>query len=826
MGRKAKKAPVKEEAAAVSVRSTDEAEKSRKSGKLRLITFYSDKQGKKYREFSNFYSEVPAFQFVLPAFCRRDGWPESWPCQFSEKAIMLIKAALMCDREAYGEIQHSTTPAACKKLGRGVQNFDQKLWEQHLEETAFEVVRQKFAADEALSAVLLSTGNAVLAEAAPYDCIWGIGLGTSDERSMNPAQWRGRNILGFALMRARAFLRGESLSAAEAQASVAGFGDASMPSGEGAGTSTVATVPEDEEKLLRPVTEPEAAFLPGECCVAVAEGLEPGFQNACDTDQPETYSSADADMNRCLVDGPVEVQRGPPGSFSKYEKMGESSGAVGASGNGTGRYVVTEKVHGANFCVIAAFVGGGAVDVCFAKRTAILGRVEDAEDFYSCRSSGLLGQLRPLAEALLRHLARPGGPAAGTAAVHIYGELFGGRYPHPDVPVVGGLQPVQVGIWYAPDLNFMAFDVAVEPENGQRAYIDYAAARKACESCGFLFASPLFEGTLSECVDFPNQFETTVPSRLGLPHLATSEDGMQNLAEGVVVRPCKEPRSRCSGAGRKESGRGLFKRKIPQFSEKRYQNEDFKKGRAGHCGVAPAISDVESARYEIMACVNEQRLAAVMSKIGRVDPRDQLACRRLLEDFIKDVCDSLEDAEAAVLQGSLELQQELEELCSEVMHNSLQQFSCFAAWNISSDLAAQTADTATASVPPILSRHISEHGGPEVPEGQAHQWTEALLENPDVKHAVCTSTFQKYAKDHGDPLGRDALELCCREICNKLQLPIPSGSNLDKALHKFSSDGRLGTSEFKKFFTLLLKQSVSRQSHAVSEKSRVNHEER
>mmetsp|Transcript_105817 Transcript_105817/g.183985 ORF Transcript_105817/g.183985 Transcript_105817/m.183985 type:complete len:589 (+) Transcript_105817:67-1833(+) len=343
MGRKAKKIPVKQEAAAVGVPRTSKAEKMRKSEKAeqsqkplkpRVIAFYSDKQGKKYREFSNFYSDTPAFRFVLPAFCRREGWPDSWPCQFSEKAIMLTKAALMGDEEAFGEIQRASSPVACKKLGRGVQNFDQKLWLEHVEEIAFEVVRQKFAADDALGAVLLSTGNAVLAEAAPNDCIWGIGLGTTDDRSLDPAQWCGRNILGFSLMRARAFLRGESLSFDEARV-LADLGEASILSSMEGGDSVVlekSTVPEDEakaalpmemamaaeENFLRPVTDLEAVrscferygvvgvtgvLSREECRVLVSEGLEPELPDGCHMDQPETYDLADANMNRYGVVG-------------------------------------------------------------------------------------------------------------------------------------------------------------------------------------------------------------------------------------------------------------------------------------------------------------------------------------------------------------------------------------------------------------------------------------------------------------------------------------------------------------------------------------------
>merc|ERR1712232_38784 len=82
-----------------------------------------------------------------------------------------------------------------------------KLWDKHLEDTAFEVVRQKFAALPALKEILLSTGDAILAEAAPNDAIWGIGLAGSNPCVHDPRRWPGRNVLGNALMKARAFLR-------------------------------------------------------------------------------------------------------------------------------------------------------------------------------------------------------------------------------------------------------------------------------------------------------------------------------------------------------------------------------------------------------------------------------------------------------------------------------------------------------------------------------------------------------------------------------------------------------------------------------------------
>ena len=49
--------------------------------------------------------------------------------------------------------------------------------------------------------------KARLFEASPRDRIWGIGMGTSHPDACNPANWRGKNLLGFALMMAREQIR-------------------------------------------------------------------------------------------------------------------------------------------------------------------------------------------------------------------------------------------------------------------------------------------------------------------------------------------------------------------------------------------------------------------------------------------------------------------------------------------------------------------------------------------------------------------------------------------------------------------------------------------
>jgi hypothetical protein len=38
------------------------------------------------------------------------------------------------------------------------------------------------------------------------------------------------------------------------------------------------------------------------------------------------------------------------------------------------------------------------------------------------------------------------------STIHVYGELFGGFYPHKDVPVNEKFKYVQKGLWYSPGI--------------------------------------------------------------------------------------------------------------------------------------------------------------------------------------------------------------------------------------------------------------------------------------------------------------------------------------------------------------------------------------
>jgi len=181
-----------------------------------VVEFKGAKERQKATElrcFSNFYDEM-AFDFEIPAeICapsmRLGETDRIVRCEFSEKAIMACKAAAMADREGLEGIVRASTPQTAKALGRMIENWNQDLWDHLVCSVAYEVMYQKFRKLPALQPALLGTGERFIVEATRADSIWGIGLDKGDPRIQRPSEWRGSNVLGWALAEVRAALRGE-----------------------------------------------------------------------------------------------------------------------------------------------------------------------------------------------------------------------------------------------------------------------------------------------------------------------------------------------------------------------------------------------------------------------------------------------------------------------------------------------------------------------------------------------------------------------------------------------------------------------------------------
>ncbi|MDD3335687.1 MAG: NADAR family protein [Eubacteriales bacterium] len=120
-----------------------------------------------------------------------------------EQFMMYQKAVCFGDEDIVAQILHTEDAAAIKALGRLVSGYDENHWNGVRQIVVYEGLYAKFSQNDALKAKLQATGDALLAECAVKDCVWGIGLSMNDPDRLDRTKWRGHNLLGYALMMVR-----------------------------------------------------------------------------------------------------------------------------------------------------------------------------------------------------------------------------------------------------------------------------------------------------------------------------------------------------------------------------------------------------------------------------------------------------------------------------------------------------------------------------------------------------------------------------------------------------------------------------------------------
>lgn len=125
----------------------------------------------------------------------------------AEQYMMHKKALFFGDFDNAINIMNTTNPQTQKAFGRQVRNFDADKWSNVAYDFVLKGNIEKFAQNPRLLEYLLSTEGTEIVEASPYDTIWGIGLGETDERAFDKSQWRGQNLLGKVLMETREFFK-------------------------------------------------------------------------------------------------------------------------------------------------------------------------------------------------------------------------------------------------------------------------------------------------------------------------------------------------------------------------------------------------------------------------------------------------------------------------------------------------------------------------------------------------------------------------------------------------------------------------------------------
>ena len=125
-----------------------------------------------------------------------------------EQYMMYQKMRTFSQYDIADKIMETSDPSECKKLGRShIDNWNGELWDKISYAVVKRGIKAKFFQNKDLLEKLLYTGGALLAECAPNDNKWGIGIAIDDDRRFDVNEWTGQNLLGRILMDVRDEMR-------------------------------------------------------------------------------------------------------------------------------------------------------------------------------------------------------------------------------------------------------------------------------------------------------------------------------------------------------------------------------------------------------------------------------------------------------------------------------------------------------------------------------------------------------------------------------------------------------------------------------------------
>jgi len=197
-------------------------------------------------------------------------------------------------------------------------------------------------------------------------------------------------------------------------------------------------------------------------------------------------------------------------------------------------WVATPKIHGANGQVHLIRTPGGAssetepaagesstqdrVEVLFASRRRYLTPDESFHGFQRIAAD--------------LHLERLFLEFPDATEVRVYGEVYGGGYPHPEVPRVDGVAAVQKGVYYHPRVKYIVFDIKVDAH-----YLPWDHMTSLCRKLELPFVDRVEDGPVGS---FEEVYEWA-RKNLDQPVVNVTGDELpplpDNVAEGWVIRP-------------------------------------------------------------------------------------------------------------------------------------------------------------------------------------------------------------------------------------------------------------------------------------------------
>ena len=122
----------------------------------------------------------------------------------AEFYMMYHKASVFESLDIQAEmIKVKNNPKAVKALGRKIKNFSDSKWDAHKLEIVEQASYLKFTQNPKLLKQLLAEQHLELVEASPVDKVWGIGLHYDNDKVLDKSNWKGQNLLGKCIMKAR-----------------------------------------------------------------------------------------------------------------------------------------------------------------------------------------------------------------------------------------------------------------------------------------------------------------------------------------------------------------------------------------------------------------------------------------------------------------------------------------------------------------------------------------------------------------------------------------------------------------------------------------------
>ena len=278
-------------------------------------------------------------------------------------------------------------------------------------------------------------------------------------------------------------------------------------------------------------------------------------------------------------------------------------------------YLVTEKIHGSNSQISYDV---SSKEFSYGTRSHYL---EEDEKFYNLQTvlEPLQEKVARLADLIKLDIGKYG---QRLLSVTVFGEVFGGLYPHEAVEKDSKAIKVQKGVYYSPHNHWMAFDIGYMVDGSERmfflsgdTFVNYCFATQ-------IDTVPILAITenLEQALNYPCDRNSVVFRKFGLPEIEN------NIMEGIVIRPD----SMDVWLGQH---RFILKKKNDKFKEK-------SRAKKNESPVElPEV--VKQACEEISQYININRVNNVISHIGEVTAKDvgkviMLTSQDVLNDYKKD----------------------------------------------------------------------------------------------------------------------------------------------------------------------------------------------